>query len=293
MAAAVEPAAAACTPSADKRPFPSHPPSRNQDEHGFARVPRALVAAATTMREAVAGSWSASLEFEIGAFSALARAGLPSGRFWPRASDVWLGAAEVRGETVGHGRHGGMGCVGSMSSMPATLSNCLHNVRPFEEFLASAMLLPQGIVAADARLVELLVGMAQEQSDAAAGPPPAAAAEIQAIAVQGEGSSSEREGSSGDEEGSGVAVAAGDTDEGGPAWGDSRLAAACLLLRSMARSAYITGKAEPATAFLRRFTQLAGTEGAWFAQLLLHPVLLLLSQAVSPLPLVREYQWPR
>lgn len=139
-------------------------------------------------------------------------------------------------------------------------------------------------MAADARLVEVLVGMAQEQA--------AAAAAVAAAAAEGneeeESICGEGEASGGGERCSQVAAGAGGSGCGAPTWEASRLAATCLLLRSMARSAYITGRPEPAAAFLRRFAQLAGTEGAWFAQLLLQPVLLLLSRTVSVLPPVRQ-----
>ena len=141
----------------------------------------------------------------------------------------------------------------------------------------------QGIVAADAPLVMLVFGMAQDGVEAAA---TEAASEPASESGSEEGAGSAASDGEGGEEGTGAA--SGPSESGGAST-NSRLVAMCLLLRSMVRSAYISGSPQPAVAFLRRFAQLAseGSEATWFAQLLLRPTLLLLSKVLPTIPLVR------
>ncbi|PRW56260.1 hypothetical protein C2E21_4941 [Chlorella sorokiniana] len=256
-----------------------------EDEDGAVHVPPALLAAFTCLREATAGSWSGDLEVAVPTFFVAARMGVLrrlASAAAPLASDAWVEAAE-------------------------------------------------GIVAADAPLVELVVSMAQEGAEAAA----AAAAsetssesssrgsiggsseedagspgsvkegsELDAEAAPNEASEQGHEkgagaaggvsedNAEGGEEGAGAADSCSESSrEGeGSCFHSSSLVASCLLLRSMARSAYTTAKAEPAVGFLRRFVQLAGTgsEVAWCAQLLLRPVLLVLSKVLPTVPLDKQ-----
>lgn len=138
----------------------------------------------------------------------------------------------------------------------------------------------QAIVAADAQLLELLVGMAADEVDAAEAAA-AAAAEAEASSEGGGGGSADSPASP-----SHSSTPSEPCSEVCLGTEGSRRALACLLLRSMARSAYITATPGPAAAFLRRFASLAvGPQAdqscAWFAQRLLLPVLRLLA-VLSP-----------
>ena len=145
---------------------------------------------------------------------------------------------------------------------------------------AHCLLALQGIVAADAPLEMLISGMAQDGVEAAAAE---AAYEPASEGSSGGAGDSDSEGGG---EGTGSASSPG---ESGSTVTNSQLVATCLLLLSMVRSAYISGRAQPAAAFLRRVAQLAseGSEASWFAQLLLRPALLLLSKVLPTTPLVR------
>lgn len=193
-----------------------------------------------------------------------------------------------------------MGTLAALSLAVCCLPACCMSPGqvPLAKHTAAALL--QGVVAADAPFVELIVSMAQEGAAAAA----AEAAGETASLSSGAGSSSSSSGSKEGEEGQSSAGWANEGSEedagaaGSPVEGSeegkaspfhySPLVATCLLLRSMARSAYTTSRKEPAVGFLRRFVQLAGagSEVAWFAQRLLHPMLLLLPKVLPGVPLV-------
>lgn len=177
--------------------------------------------------------------------------------------------------------------------LPACLSGCCSKCatqQPRRSWRCAIRRLPQALVAADAQLEEVLVGMAADEVEAAeaaaaeAAAAEAAAAEACSEAGGGDSSSCSSEYSpttpSCWSTASEPCSAACLHTEG------SRRALICLLLRSMARSAYITATPGPAAAFLRRFASLAEGPRAdeactWFAQRLLLPVLRLLAITVA------------